>query len=75
MKFTKIQVHMGLLIGPHHQMGVYNMDVTQLGTVQAGYSQVKSSQVVGLRDRVAIIRTLIFSSPHPHAGSGEVWLR
>ena len=28
-------------------------------------SQVKSSQVVGLRDRVAIIRTLIFSSPHP----------
>ena len=37
--------------------------------------QVKSSQVVGLRDRVAIIRTLIFSSPHPYAGSGEVWLR
>ena len=30
---------------------------------------VKSSQVVGLRDRVAIIRTLIFSSPHPYAGS------
>ena len=38
-------------------------------------SNVKSSQVVGLRDRVAIIRTLIFSSPHPYAGSGEVWLR
>ena len=33
---------------------------------------VKSSQVVGLRTRVAIIRTLIFSSPHPYAGSGEV---
>ena len=34
--------------------------------------QVKSSQVVGLRDRVVIIRTLIFPSPHPYAGSGEV---
>ena len=30
---------------------------------------VKSSQVVGLRDRVAIIRTLIFSSPHPYVVS------
>ena len=40
-----------------------------------GSGCVKSSQVVGLRDRVAIIRTLIFSSPHPYAGSGEVWLR
>ena len=38
-------------------------------------TRVKSSQVVGLRDCVAIIRTLIFSSPHPYAGSGEVWLR
>ena len=37
-------------------------------------SQVKSSQVVGLRTRVASIRTLIFSSPHPYAGSGEVWM-
>ena len=41
---------------------------------------VKSSQVVGLRDRVAIIRTLylIFSSRPlilTYAGSGEVWLR
>ena len=34
---------------------------------------VKSSQVVGLRTRVASIRTLTFSSPHPYAGSGEVW--
>ena len=37
-----------------------------------GQTKVKSSQVpstvVGLRDRVAIIRTLIFSSPHPYAG-------
>ena len=35
---------------------------------------VKSSSqvVVGLRDRVAIIRTLIFSSPHPYAGSGDL---
>ena len=31
-------------------------------------STVKSSQVVGLRTRVASIRTLIFSSPHPYAG-------
>ena len=38
-------------------------------------SQVKSSKVVGLRDCVVIIRTLISSSPHPYAGSGEVWLR
>ena len=32
--------------------------------------QVKSSQVVGLRDRVAIIRALLhaISSPHPYAG-------
>ena len=29
-----------------------------------GFLFNKSSQVVGLRDRVAIIRTLIFSSPH-----------
>ena len=35
---------------------------------------IKSSQVVGLRTRVASIRTLIFSSPHPYAGSGEVWM-
>ena len=45
------------------------------GGIVAG--QIKSSQVpvgtlVGLRDRVAIIRTLNFSSPHPYAGSGEV---
>ena len=43
-----------------------------------GGSLQQSSQVkvVGLRDRVAIIRTLIFSSPYyPYAGSGEVWLR
>ena len=40
-----------------------------------GTTIVKSSQVVVLRDPVAIIQ--IFSSPHPYAGSGEhceVWL-
>ena len=30
--------------------------------------QVKSSQVVGLRTRVASIWTLIFFSPHPYPG-------
>jgi hypothetical protein len=34
---------------------------------QVKSSQVKSSQVVGLLTRVASIRTLIFSSPHPYA--------
>ena len=36
--------------------------------------QVKSSQVVGLRDRVAIIRALLhaISSPHPYAGYGDL---
>ena len=33
---------------------------------------VKSSQVVGLRTRVASIRTLIFSSPHPYGALGVV---
>ena len=33
--------------------------------VKRRFELFKSSQVVGLRDRVAIIRTLIFSSPHP----------
>ena len=35
---------------------------------------VKSSQVVGLRDRVAIIRALLhaISSPHPYAGYGDL---
>ena len=44
--------------------------------IQWGYAllryTVKSSQVVGLRDRVAIIRTLTtltFSSPHPYRGA------
>ena len=35
---------------------------------QVKSSQVNSSQVVGLRDRVAIVRTLIFSSPPPYPG-------
>ena len=36
--------------------------------------QVKSSQVVGLRDRVAIIRALLhaISSPQPYAGYGDL---
>ena len=36
--------------------------------------RVKSSQVVGLRDRVAIIRALLhaISSPHPYAGYGDL---
>ena len=36
--------------------------------------QVKSSQVVGLRDRVAIIRALLhtISSPQPYAGYGNL---
>ena len=38
--------------------------VGTLGRITGGVD-VKSSQVVGLRDRVAIIRTLIFSSPRP----------
>ena len=35
---------------------------------------VKSSQVVGLRDRVAIIRALLHatSSPQPYAGYGDL---
>ena len=35
---------------------------------------VKSSQVLGLRDRVAIIRALLhaISSPHPYAGYGDL---
>ena len=35
---------------------------------------VKSNQVVGLRDRVAIIRALLhaISSPQPYAGYGEL---
>ena len=31
------------------------------GAYEKSFQQVKSSQVVGLRDRLAIIRTLIFS--------------
>ena len=45
--------------------------VVEFVFVRASGLVVKSSQVVGLHDRVAIIRTLIFSSPHPYAGSGE----
>ena len=38
------------------------------------HSVVKSSQVVGLRDRVAIIRALLhaISFPHPYAGYGDL---
>ena len=40
-----------------------------LGVGKTRSSQVKSSQVVGLRTRVANIRTLIFSFSHRYAGS------
>jgi len=49
-----------------------NAKVSPPGVATAVELSVKSSQVVGLRTRVASIRTLIFSSPHPYAGSGEV---
>ena len=53
-------------------VGVKRFDVENTDSLVK--SSVKSSQVVGLRTRVASIRTLIFSSPHPYAGSGEVWM-
>ena len=46
-------------------------DLTRPARRPAPYS-AKSSQVVGLRDRMAIIRTQIFSSAQPYAGSGEL---
>ena len=49
--------------------------IRNLGPTRTAFYTVKSSQVVGLRDRVAIIRTLIFSSPRPYAGSGSEWGR
>ena len=41
---------------------------------QVKSSQVKSSTIVGLRDRVAIIRALLHAipSPHPHPGYGDL---
>ena len=41
-------------------------------TVMRSFDTFKSSQVVGLRTRVASIRTLNFFSPHPYEGSGEL---
>ena len=43
-------------------------------TLELQREQVKSSQVVGLRDRVAIIRALLQtnSSRHPYAGYGDL---
>ena len=52
-------------------VGIGNTNNKQSSTKTPTHSKyddvVKSSQVVGLRDCVAIIRTLIFSSPHPYA--------
>ena len=46
----------------------------QKRTRRPGPVIVKSSQVMGLRDRVAIIRALLqtISSPHPYAGYGDL---
>ena len=61
---------MSVLTSYRSTNSVWGPATEPLGTVL--YCIVKSSQAVGLRDRVAIIQTLIFSSPHPYAGSGEV---
>ena len=52
-------------------VGTYYYDCCTPGVL---ISQVKSSTVVGLRDRVAIIRALLhaISSPQPYAGYGDL---
>ena len=52
--------------------GGTNQGPNGIATRASQSSQVKSSIVVGLRDRVAIIRTLLFSSPQPYTGSGDL---